>query len=143
MDETFEVGYRKPPRHSRFKPGMSGNRKGRPKARKNFKTIMDEELSRRMEVKVDGKTKKVSRFEALVMLLVQRGLQGDTKAIDKIITLSRLYGVGGEAPIEIADLTQDEEELLAAYKKKWLEEDAASPGQKDQSLTTEGEPKHE
>src|SRR5215213_6143909 len=28
---SYEVGYRKPPRHTQFKPGQSGNPKGRPR----------------------------------------------------------------------------------------------------------------
>ena len=41
----YEVGYGKPPRKSQFKPGQSGNPKGRPKGRKGFSTILVEELS--------------------------------------------------------------------------------------------------
>ena len=42
--QDYEVGYRRPPRHSRFKPGQSGNPRGRPNRSKNINTLMQEEL---------------------------------------------------------------------------------------------------
>ncbi len=41
----YEVGYGKPPRHTRFQPGRSGNPRGRPKDTKNLKTDLIEELA--------------------------------------------------------------------------------------------------
>ena len=40
-----DVGYGKPPRSRRFKPGQSGNPKGRPKGAKNRDTILRELLN--------------------------------------------------------------------------------------------------
>jgi Family of unknown function (DUF5681) len=42
---SYEVGYGRPPRHSRFKPGQSGNPKGRPKGSKSLKTLLEGALS--------------------------------------------------------------------------------------------------
>ena len=36
---NHEVGYGKPPKHTRFKPGQSGNSKGRPKGVRNFRRM--------------------------------------------------------------------------------------------------------
>ena len=46
-DETgdYEVGYGKPPRHSRFVKGQSGNPRGRPAGAKNFTTLLEEALN--------------------------------------------------------------------------------------------------
>jgi hypothetical protein len=40
----YEVGYGKPPKHTRFKPGQSGNPKGRPKASKDFRSLLHRAL---------------------------------------------------------------------------------------------------
>jgi hypothetical protein len=40
---SYEVGFRRPPVASRFKPGQSGNRKGRPKGARNKRPALNEE----------------------------------------------------------------------------------------------------
>lgn len=37
----YKVGPGKPPKHTRFKPGQSGNPKGRPKGSQNVKTVLN------------------------------------------------------------------------------------------------------
>lgn len=51
MTDEYEVGYRKPPRHTRFRKGQSGNPKGRPKGAKNLKTELEEELQEKIVVR--------------------------------------------------------------------------------------------
>ena len=46
-DELYEVGYGKPPKHTQFKPGQSGNRKGRPRGQRNFRTVVNDALKRK------------------------------------------------------------------------------------------------
>ena len=56
------VGYRRPPVNRQFKPGQSGNPKGRPKGSKNFVTTFAEVLSRPIKVRDrnNGKARRVS-----------------------------------------------------------------------------------
>src|ERR1700730_10755419 len=65
-DDSYEVGYSKPPRHARFTKGQSGNPKGRPKGSQNLATI----LARvgRERVKVTGKSgnRSITKLEASV-----------------------------------------------------------------------------
>jgi uncharacterized protein DUF5681 len=59
-DEPAEkVGPGKPPRHTRFKPGQSGNPNGRPKGSKNFATILQQQLTKMVTITVDGKSKRM------------------------------------------------------------------------------------
>lgn len=76
----FEVGYSKPPKKTRFKRGMSGNPKGRPKGTRNLGTDLAEELSRRILITEDGKRRHVSVQQAYLKNLVRRSVMGDAKA---------------------------------------------------------------
>ena len=54
----YEVGYSKPPRHTRFTKGQSGNPQGRPPEAKNLSNLLLQELNQRVIVAVeflDGK----------------------------------------------------------------------------------------
>ena len=44
-ERDYEVGYGKPPRHTRFTKGRSGNPRGRSPGAKNLKTLLSEALS--------------------------------------------------------------------------------------------------
>jgi hypothetical protein len=59
------VGYKKPPRHTQFQPGRSGNPKGRPKGSKNFSTVIEQELRRTIHVTENGQRKKIIRAESV------------------------------------------------------------------------------
>ncbi len=72
----YEVGYGKPPEHTRFKPGQSGNPRGRPKGTKNLKTDLIEELSEKIVVREGDQSQKVSKQRAVVKTLVDAHAPG-------------------------------------------------------------------
>ena len=61
MNDSYDVGYKKPPKHEQFQPGESGNPKGKPKGAKDFKTELEEELQEKITIKESGKQKKISK----------------------------------------------------------------------------------
>jgi hypothetical protein len=67
----YEVGYRKPPRHTRFKKGQSGNPKGRPAGAKNLSTLLNEALNECVIVTENGGHRKITKREAIIKQLVQ------------------------------------------------------------------------
>jgi hypothetical protein len=52
-DDQDDVGYRKPPKSSRFRAGSSGNPSGKKKGTRNFATEIREELAVEVDVTVD------------------------------------------------------------------------------------------
>lgn len=68
----YDVGYGKPPEHTRFKPGQSGNLKGRPRATKGLKTITRELLIPKVTVRTAAGEMRMSRIQAVLHKLVGR-----------------------------------------------------------------------
>ncbi|MEN0653329.1 MULTISPECIES: DUF5681 domain-containing protein [Hyphobacterium] len=87
----YEVGYGKPPRKSQFKPGQSGNPKGRPRGRKSFSTILVAELSERLIVKEGGKTRRMTKMEAVVKQLVSKALKGDPRTLAELLRQIKMH----------------------------------------------------
>jgi hypothetical protein len=69
------VGFGKPPEHTKFKKGHSGNPAGRPKGSRNLKTLINRELNTTITIEQTGKKRKISRKEALVKSLVNDALR--------------------------------------------------------------------
>lgn len=101
-DDDYEVGYGKPPTHTRFQKGHSGNPRGRPKGRRNFSTEIKEVLEATLTVSRHGKKKRVTAREAALQRLVAKALSGDIRAIVRLI--------------QLADRVDDEERAKTARK---------------------------
>ena len=81
------VGYGCPPKHSRFKPGQSGNPAGRPRRKRNMDTLVHEVMSQQVTVTLNGKTKRVPADAALLLRLLEKGLAGDMQAARLLLAL--------------------------------------------------------
>lgn len=79
--DSYEVGHCKPPKHSQFQKGKSGNPKGRPKGAKSASTIARELFLKPVTVIANGKPKKMPVFAALVAKLISAAMNGDLKAM--------------------------------------------------------------
>ena len=90
-DDTYDVGYGKPPKHTRYKKGQSGNPKGRPKGTKNFSTDLRDMLEKPVSLREGAKTVTVSTQMAALLRLREKALRGDSKAMDKIIQLATQF----------------------------------------------------
>jgi len=125
----YEVGYGKPPQHTRFQPGLSGNPRGRPKGTKNLKTDLIEELGEKILVREGERAQKVSKQRAVVKTLVNRTLKGDARAAHSLLSMMmRLLDTGeGAEPVESEDLRPDELEILEAFKKRLTRSDEREP----------------
>jgi hypothetical protein len=85
------VGYCKPPKSTQFKPGQSGYPKGRPKGSRNFKTDLQSTLQSLVKVNKDGRTRRVSTQRASLMVLREKALGGDSRAIEHLLALALRY----------------------------------------------------
>ena len=89
-ERDYEVGYGKPPRHTRFVKGQSGNPRGRPPGAKNMKTLVTKALNELVVVTENGGgRRKVSKREAIITQLVNRSAKADFKAVQILLGLLR------------------------------------------------------
>jgi hypothetical protein len=79
-ERDYEVGYGKPPRHTRFKPGRSGNPRGRPSGSKNLSTLLNEALNEPVIVAENGGQRKISKRRAIIKQLVNQSAKADLRA---------------------------------------------------------------
>ena len=86
-DDDDSVGYKKPPKHTQFQPGQSGNPNGRPKGTKNLSTDLDEELNQKILVTEGGQQREVTKQRAMIKTLFAKAMQGNTQAAKALITL--------------------------------------------------------
>lgn len=85
IQAEYEVGYGKPPRATQFKPGQSGNRKGRPKESQNFLTVLKNELNSQVVLTESGRRKQVRKQVVIVKQLVNKAAGGDLKAASLVM----------------------------------------------------------
>jgi hypothetical protein len=115
----YEVGYGKPPKHSRFKPGGCGNPNGRPKGASHIKTDVRNTLKTPVTVTLNGRQRKVSTQQAILLRLREKALTGDRHAIDRMLQLARDY-TPEELAAATAALSTDDLNALAVYQARVL-----------------------
>jgi hypothetical protein len=95
--KDYKIGKGRPPQHTRWTPGKSGNPRGRPKGAKNLLTIFLEALSQTLKIQENGKIRSITVREAIVKRLINEALKGNIKATAFVLA---------KEP-EIAQLTQE------------------------------------
>jgi hypothetical protein len=115
-----EVGYGKPPRHTRFVKGQSGNPRGRPVGTKNLRTLLSEALNETVIVTENGGRRKVTKRQAIITQLVNRSATADFRAIK--ILLDIVWGIERQteptAP-ETADFSEADEKVLEQIRARF------------------------
>ena len=76
----YEVGDRRPPKHTRFKPGVSGNPKGRPKGSVNLRTRIARQLRQTVPVTRHGRQVKMLKADLIAHQIVDAAAKGNLKA---------------------------------------------------------------
>jgi len=117
----YAVGYGKPPRHSGFQKGRSGNPKGRPKGSKNFATLLTEALDEKVQVTEDGRRRRIAKRELVIKQLVNKSAAADLRAIKQLTDIVQgIEGRTGAAhpPPSPQAFTAADEEVIAELRKR-------------------------
>jgi Family of unknown function (DUF5681) len=115
-DDGFAVGYKKPPRHSRFQPGRSGNPRGKQKGVRNFGTDVKRTLEVPVRLNDQGRARRVSTQEAALLRLREKALSGDARSIVQILELAKIFN-NSTAVESVGDkaLAAEDQAILDAY----------------------------
>jgi hypothetical protein len=122
-DEHYRVGHRRPPLHSRFKPGQSGNPSGRVKGSKNLKTLFHQILNEEITLREGAETKKMTKAEAMMRGLIINALKGDSRSMSTMFRLAELSGQFDDAGVT-KPITQI---ILTGVRAGEVLEDRVSP----------------
>jgi Family of unknown function (DUF5681) len=122
-ERDYEVGYGKPPRHTRFTKGRSGNPRGRSPGAKNLKTLLSEALNELVIVAENGGRRKVTKREAIIKQLVNQSATADWRAIKILLDLIReIEGQSEPASPETSAFSEADakvlEQLRARFQKR-------------------------
>jgi hypothetical protein len=137
MGGAYEIGYGKPPKHTRFTPGRSGNPKGRPKGVRNFSTDVKAMLKARVKVTLGGKPRKVSTQQAMLLRLTEKALGGDARALDRMSQLAQMHN-NEEMIAPAASLDADDAMVFEVFKARVLSGAAQSGLCAEASGSSEG-----
>jgi hypothetical protein len=111
----YTVGYGKPPVASRFKPGISGNAKGRRNGSKNLKALIREAMSANISIQEGTTTRRVSKIEGVVQRQLQSALKGNDRSAMDSIKIAMLVGLledSDKTPAEASALSAEDEQIL-------------------------------
>ena len=117
-ERDYEVGYGKPPRHTRFKRGESGNPHGRPPGAKNLSTLLSEALNEPVVIAENGGRKRISKRQAIVKQLVNKSTKGDWRAVKLLIDI--LQDIEGRTEPQTAESSfgSADEKVIAQLKAR-------------------------
>lgn len=108
----YEVGYGKPPRHTQFQPGRSGNPRGRPRGARGLRAELKAELDERVTIVEEGKSKRVRKLRVVIKALTARAAKGNVAAADKLLSLLiQAEGFEDQRPAKRA-LSQADQQIL-------------------------------
>jgi hypothetical protein len=110
------VGYGKPPTATQFRPGRSGNPKGRPKGARNIDTLMAEELAAPVKIREQGVEQTVSKAHAIVKKILASAMNGSMQASAAVLAWHAQKAA--RSPDDDEDLAAEDLEILEALRNR-------------------------
>ena len=116
----YKVGYKRPPLHTRFRKGQSGNLRGRPRGSKNFSTLLAEALNEPVVVTEDGRRRRISKRELGLKQLANKFAMAEAQATKILLglMLERERLAAAAPPAEWPSFGAADEKVIANLLKR-------------------------
>lgn len=112
-DDTYQVGYGRPPKQSQFKPGQSGNRKGRPRKRESLRSIIRKLGEETASISTENGEIKMTYTEWILRAVRQRAMKGDNRATSIFVQLwLDAHGMGPADNTGAIELAEEDRAML-------------------------------
>jgi uncharacterized protein DUF5681 len=111
----YTVGYRRPPQPTRFKAGVSGNPKGRPKGSRPVGALLHEIIRQKIAVTENGKTRHLPVLEIMLRRLANEAMRGEQRSIKLLLSLLEHYGDSSQTTLQLGEMLAEDAEILAEY----------------------------
>jgi hypothetical protein len=126
MMDDYNIGYRNPPKGSRYKPGTTGNPNGRPKRQSvPLAELIDHVLDGKVTYRHKGRSKSVSREELTLKVLIDSAVGGDVAAAELVLKMrahAQRYGAASAGRVEIHNWLPEQPGQTADQKAHELSE---------------------
>ena len=96
----YEVGYGRPPIHTRWRKGTSGNKKRGPNRVKPLSALLREVVQKKIIVADECGRRRISKLEAALTQLANRAAQGDPRAMQQLLRIAQATDPSADASIE-------------------------------------------
>lgn len=116
----YEIGKGKPPKHSQFQSGQSGNPKGRPKGSKNVDQVLSKILNEKITITDAGKKMIVDKLEGALRVLFNKSFEGRPQSLKLLMDLFKERE--GANAIGVSNEFSDDDHAALMEELSWLEE---------------------
>jgi hypothetical protein len=114
LEPSYTVGYGRPPKHAQFKPGQSGNLKGRPKRNRSLHEQRRQLYMRNVPVTIGNRKQTMPLILAIEQALMEKALTGDPRAVQAAIKVVKELDYFKHSGLVISYMKMTDDDLAAA-----------------------------
>lgn len=117
-NSDYEIGYGKPPQRTRFKPGESGNPRGRPRGSKNLALLLEEELKQRVTINENGRRRRITKQAAIIKHMVNKALSGDPRLLQLLLNEIHAHEMRANSSPSGNNLNEADHEVMRQIRER-------------------------